>query len=231
MEQFNLDWHTYNDHLKEMMQKLMQTNESSDVTLVCEDKTKFKAHKFVLSASSPVFQSIINDLPQKDPIVYLRGVFAPEMKSILQFIYLGQATFYQDRMNEFLSVSRTLEIKEISRDVDSSNVPDSTHAEEYYEKIKLNDNEIEINENPNNVEKEFGIVETKLKIHANEVGQHPCNKCEKNFIHRRNLITHTKCAHEGMKFSCHNCVYKASSKFNLLRHFKSVHEGSTLDKC
>ena len=59
MEQFNLDWHTYNDHLKEMMQKLMQTNESSDVTLVCEDKTKFKAHKFVLSASSPVFQSMI----------------------------------------------------------------------------------------------------------------------------------------------------------------------------
>ena len=71
MELLNLNWHTYNDHLKDLMQHLMQSNESSDVTLVCEDRTKFKAHKFVLNACSPIFQSIINDLPQKDPVIYL----------------------------------------------------------------------------------------------------------------------------------------------------------------
>ena len=87
MEQFNLNWHTYNDHLKEMMQNLMLSQESSDVTLVCEDKTKFKAHQFVLNACSPVFYSIINNLPQKDAVIYLRGVFGQEMKSILQFMY------------------------------------------------------------------------------------------------------------------------------------------------
>ena len=64
LEQFNLNWHTYSDHLKEMMQHLMQTNESTDVTLVCEDRTKFRAHTFVLNACSLTFQSIINDLPQ-----------------------------------------------------------------------------------------------------------------------------------------------------------------------
>ena len=104
MEQINLNWHRYNDHLKEMMQNLMESNESTDVTLVCEDKTKFKAHQFVSNACSPIFKSIINDLPQKDPVIYLKGVFAPEMKSILQFMYLGQATFYQDRMNDFLTL-------------------------------------------------------------------------------------------------------------------------------
>ena len=121
MDQFNLNWHSYNDHLKEMMHNLLVSHESSDVTLVCEDKTKFKAHKFVLNACSPVFQSIINELPQKDPVIYLRGVHAQEMKSILQFMYLGQATFYQDRMNEFLNVAKSLEIKEISKDVDFDN--------------------------------------------------------------------------------------------------------------
>merc|ERR1712002_1320174 len=97
----------------------MNSHKSADVTLVCNDKTKFKAHKFVLSACSPVFQSIIDDLPYKEySFIYLRGVQPQEMKSILQFMYLGQATFYQDRMIEFLEVAKNLEIKEISKDVE-----------------------------------------------------------------------------------------------------------------
>ena len=72
-----------------------------------EDKTKFKAHKFVLNACSPVFQSIISDLPQKDPIIYLHGIHSQEIKSILQFMYLGQATFFHDRMNDFLNVAKS----------------------------------------------------------------------------------------------------------------------------
>merc|ERR1712098_975938 len=129
MEQFYLNWHTYNDHLKDMMQNLMLSHESADVTLVCEDKTKFKAHQFVLNASSPVFNSIIKDLSQKDPVIYLRGVLAPEMKSILQFMYLGQATFYQERMNGFLNVAKSLEIKEISKDIDD--ISDSSQDQEF----------------------------------------------------------------------------------------------------
>ena len=87
-EQFNLNWHTYSDHLKEMMQNLLKSADNADVTLVCEDKTKFKAHKFVLSSCSTFFQSIIMDMAQKeDSVIYLRGVQGQEMKSILQFMY------------------------------------------------------------------------------------------------------------------------------------------------
>ena len=91
-EQINLNWPTFSDHLKDMIQKMLQSNEFADVTLVCDDNSIFKAHKFVLKACSPIFQSIINDLPQKDPVIYLRGVLDPEMKSILQFMYLGSWT-------------------------------------------------------------------------------------------------------------------------------------------
>ena len=85
LEQFNLNWHTYSDHLKEMMGNIMNSHKSADVTLVCDDKTKFKAHKFVISACSPLFQSIIDELPQKeDSLIYLRGVQPQEMKSILR---------------------------------------------------------------------------------------------------------------------------------------------------
>ena len=35
------------------------------------------------------------------------------MESILQFIYLGKASFFQERMKEFLGVGKDLQIKEI----------------------------------------------------------------------------------------------------------------------
>ena len=91
----------------------MYSNELTDVTLVSDDKKQFKAHKIVLSASSPVFKSIISD-NLSSPIIYLRGIQSYEIESILQFIYLGQATFYQERMNEFLNVAKSFQIKEIS---------------------------------------------------------------------------------------------------------------------
>ena len=124
MEQFNLNWHTYTDHLKAMMENLMQTNESTDVTLVCDDKTKYRAHKFVLNACSPFFQSIIKDLPQKETVIYLRGVQAQEMKPIMQF--------YHDRMNDFLNFARSLEIQEISKDVDCGDAEQDSDIKSYH---------------------------------------------------------------------------------------------------
>ena len=181
MEQFNLNWHTYNDHLKEMMQHLIQSNESTDITLVCDDKEKFKAHKFVLNACSPIFQSIINDLPQKDTVIYLRGVFAPELKSILQFMYLGQATFYQDRMNEFLEVAKSLEIKVISKDEDYD-VPDPPNDQQCDEKVEpVFENSLEETTvvSPSRDKGESKHIKSKILSHRNETGQYPCNKCGK----------------------------------------------------
>jgi len=231
MEQFDLNWRTYNDHLKEMMQNLLISNESTDITLVCEDKTKFKAHKFVLNACSPVFTSIINDLPQKDPVIYLRGVCAPEMKSILQFMYLGKATFYQDRMNDFLNIARSLEIKEISRDTDHVG-PDS----QYDDNIDPNIGDLTEEEtvsNPSSEEGENEHISSKMISFRNESGQFSCNKCEKYFAQSKQLYHHNQNVHGGIKFPCNECGYVATIRKNLLRHIRIVHEGIKLpcDNC
>ena len=117
-ETYNLHWHTYSDHLREMLHEMMKSDELTDVTLICDDKKHFKAHKIVLSACSSVFKSIIHDLPPNSSVIYLRGIQHQEMESILEFMYLGVATFYQERMNEFINVAKTLEIKEINKDVE-----------------------------------------------------------------------------------------------------------------
>ena len=81
-DRYNLNWHTYLDHLREMLHEMMKSNELTDVTLVCDDKRRFKAPKIVLSACSLVFKSIINDLPYSS-VIYLRGIQHQEMESIL----------------------------------------------------------------------------------------------------------------------------------------------------
>ena len=71
---------------------------------------KFKSHKFVLKACSPVFESIFQENFELQSAVYLRGINQLELKPILDFIYSGQASFHQERMKEFLEVGKDLQI-------------------------------------------------------------------------------------------------------------------------
>merc|ERR1712126_464412 len=114
-QRYNLSWDIYSDHTKEMLHNMMKSEELTDVTLVSDDKKQFKAHKFVLSACSEVFKSIINHLQPNNSVIYLRGIQHEEMQSILEFMYLGETTISQERMKEFINVAKHLEIKEISK--------------------------------------------------------------------------------------------------------------------
>ena len=103
------------------MKELMMNEDFSDVTLVTEDKKHIKANINVLSACSPVFKDILKKEKNSNQIMYLRGVQFSEMESIMQFIYLGEATFYEERMDEFIAVTKSLEIKELSNAETMSN--------------------------------------------------------------------------------------------------------------
>ena len=230
MEQLNLNWHTYNDHLKELMHNLMESHESTDVTLVCEDKTKFKAHQFVLKACSPVFQSIINDLPHKDPIIYLRGVLATEMQSILQFMYLGHATFFSERMNDFLNVARSLEIKEISNEVDcdaTDSFQDTNMKYDFGNSHEEKSIVCQSNVEGKSVDMSMS-TRTKLVSQKSEAGQFQCIKCEKHFSQHKGLIRHIRSAHEGLKFPCAYCSHKATTKQHLETHIQALHKRTKL---
>ena len=111
-EKYSLTWQTYSDHLKSMMRELMMNEDFSDITLVTEDKKHIQANINILSACSPFFKDILKKEKNSNQIMYLNVQFS-EMESIMQFIYLGEATFYEENMDEFLAVAKSLEIKEI----------------------------------------------------------------------------------------------------------------------
>ena len=70
-EKYTLNWHTFSDHLQLMFKDLYEGGKNSDVTLVSDDQTQFKAHKIVLSACSPVFKKIIDNNPTQNSPIWL----------------------------------------------------------------------------------------------------------------------------------------------------------------
>ena len=95
-EKFDLHWNTFSEHLLTTLQNLAQTKELADVTLVCDDNTKVEAHSFVLSACSEVFRGLLLENTHQHPMIYLRGIHHQDMESLMQFMYLGKATFYHE---------------------------------------------------------------------------------------------------------------------------------------
>ena len=227
-EKYNLDWHTYSDHLREMLHEMMNSNELTDVTLVCDDKRQFKAHKIVLSACSSVFKSIVNDLPQNSSFIYLKGIQHQEMESILEFMYLGVATFYQERLNEFLNVANNLEIKEISNIVEFHDKNVSNEEPEYPENEEATE-DVELQTNSNSERhassaKSMEIMDPS-KIKRTSEGKFQCDQCDGKFTKKDSLIRHIQNIHEGVKYACNQCEHQASSQGSLTNHIRIKHEG------
>ena len=51
---FSLNWHTYIDHLQLMLKDLYEDVKFSDITLISDDQTQFKAHKIVVDMNNIV---------------------------------------------------------------------------------------------------------------------------------------------------------------------------------
>ena len=85
----------------------------NDVTLVSDDYKQFPAHRVILSAGSTVLRKLllINSNSQ-NPVLYLKGVRNEELRSVLQFLYLGETRITEDRINEFMRAAQELELKD-----------------------------------------------------------------------------------------------------------------------
>jgi len=90
-----------------------------DVTIAC-DGLNLKAHKMVLSACSPYFQSMFYNTPDKHPVVFLKDVRYDEMKALLEFMYRGEVSVDQENLSSLLKVAEGLKIKGLADVNDSS---------------------------------------------------------------------------------------------------------------
>ncbi len=114
--EFCLRWNNYQLNLLSVFEQLLEKQQFVDVTLCCEGGYSVKAHKIVLSACSPYFQALFNDTPCDHPIVILKDVQWPDLKSILSFMYKGEIHVSQDQIGPLLKLAELLKIRGLTEE-------------------------------------------------------------------------------------------------------------------
>lgn len=122
---FCLRWNNYQSNLTNVFDQLLQNESFVDVTLACADGHSVKAHKMVLSACSPYFQSLFFENPCKHPIVILKDIKWTELKAAVEFMYKGEINVCQEQIGPLLKVAESLKIRGLA---DVNNEHDFTNG-------------------------------------------------------------------------------------------------------
>ena len=201
-KKYNLKWKTFNEHLVEVFKDLGEQGHFADVTLVSDDQIQTPAHKVVLSACSPVLKTLLVNNPHSHPLLYLRGIKQTELQAILKFMYFGETQIFENRINDFVSLAKDLEIKEISEEQDESeddlqrNVKEPPTLDET--NILLAENNDDTNVKAEMiVTPERSVAKPRQRSVASTDGRFSCDECEATFAVSWLVGRHKKSKHEG----------------------------------
>ena len=237
-EMFNLTWSDFEQCTSNSFKDLYSQKEFVDVTLVSEDDKEIKAHKVVLGACSSIFKNILVRNHHQHPLIYLSGIRYEELKSMINFMYLGQTEVAQENLESFMNSATRFQVKGLT----DENLPNSTEAKVLKSEIQeyisppLNTLETfiddgimenvgeEVTEGNHYVDSlyaeetvDFTPREEKLDFELK------CNHCDYRAKQKCHLKPHIRAKHEGVKFSCNMCDYKASYSHHLNLHKRNKH--------
>ena len=241
-----MHWEGYTEHFKIMMENMLVSKENSDVTLLCDDLQTIRAHKNILSASSPAFQKMFGLHQGNEMFLYMRGIKHQILSSIMEFIYLGEVSLHQDCVEDFITIARSLEVtglhesrtgnnEETEVDEINTNVSCKTELEESCDDTFVGD--VILNENDKNDRKEIPkdikkeplakrISKSKKLPKSQTNNNFECKSCGKSFTESSSLSRHKRSFHDGLRHPCGHCDYQATFKRNLVRHVEVKHSSS-----
>ncbi|XP_031346990.1 longitudinals lacking protein, isoforms A/B/D/L isoform X23 [Photinus pyralis] len=112
-QQFCLRWNNHQSTLVAVFDTLLENGTLVDCTLAAEGKY-LNAHKVVLSACSPYFESLLSQNYDKHPIFILKDVKFQELKAMMDYMYRGEVNISQDQLGALLKAAESLQIKGLS---------------------------------------------------------------------------------------------------------------------
>jgi len=121
---FVLSWDLHEQSRTSTLKSLWENKDFLDVTIACDDD-QISAHKVILSAASPFFQTILKRNPHSHPLLYLRGTNKKDIMSLLDFIYSGETQVPQEDLEDFMALANSLQVKGlIGEDMGTNDKPD-----------------------------------------------------------------------------------------------------------
>ena len=109
-EKLCLQWNNFQENIRSAFRNLREENNFADVTLVSEDGQQIGAHKVILAASSPFFQKLLGTIKHAHPIIFMRRVKAVDLFAIVDFLYLGEVSVFQESLDSFLEIADELQL-------------------------------------------------------------------------------------------------------------------------
>ena len=113
-EKLCLKWNEFHQNIVTSYHEIRKNTDFSDITLVCEDDTQVYAHRVILSACSPFFMKLLKKNAHPNPIIYMRGLRTNELNALVDFIYHGEVSIYQEHLDDFLKLAEEMQLKGLS---------------------------------------------------------------------------------------------------------------------
>ena len=198
-DKFSLKWDHYQSNWTKALSELRSCGDFADVTLICDDKVKFSAHKILLSSCSNMLKFIFKENPLDKSIIFLSGMSSDDVGLILDYIYYGEAKLYQGQLDNFLKSAKKLEIDGLYGLGDEENDDDLKEVEE---------NEILLDSSlliKNDKDQREDIRQPKTE-NCNDQLKLKCEKCDGTFLKLSYLTRHIKKKHTDTPSDGENCT-------------------------
>ena len=242
-EKFCLKW---NDFQKNVTSSFREIREDfCDVTLAGEGKQTIRAHKVILAASSNFFRDILKENQHPHPLLYLRGIKASHLASVVDFMYHGEVNIFQEDLDDFLSVAEELQLKGLTGN-ETENKNDAKVVEEWKLRGLTESKEIgngqDINHMPQPTRKTLTKINEDKAVVKMEHGKKQNNySIYEKPENREMAIVNPNASHEELdakintmitnylgQWSCLQCGKVDKKKSNLINHIEGKHiEGIT----
>ena len=252
-EKLCLQWNDFKENLGSSFGELRGDKDLTDVTLACEDGEQVEAHKIVLATSSPFFMNLLKRNKHPHPLIYMRGLKSEELLAILDFLYFGEISVLQEKLESFLALAEELQLKglagsansageaeEPKQECDSRNRSHPVKKEKSQEQRQasnpghqiLTDPKTEVVVTNNQIGTNLQELKEQIKTMMTTTdvrsadGQGyvaTCNVCGKQ-APRRNMPSHIEANHiTGVSHACDACGKVSRSRDSLRKHKCASH--------
>ena len=249
-EKFCLKWNDFQHNIVSSFNELRGNTEFSDVTLVCEENKQIEAHKIILTACSPFFSSVLRKNRHSHPMIYMRGLNARHLISILDFIYHGEANLFQDDLDGFLALAEELELKGLTKypheapnnkkeplplfqsclqkekvqieQPETKQEVDDFNYQENRSVVSMDTEKyyLSLNTSKENIEEK---INSMMEPDREGNSKWKCTVCGKGARDRTDMGRHIETHIEGVSYPCDQCGKTSRSSMGLANHISKYH--------